>query len=285
MQEERVRQQEQLVQQDQQAPQGGAQQQAPVDTRTPAVQNMAQAMASQMQSILQAQTIPKVTKIDITQAEFLEQMEAKRQERFQQQQLEMAGATAEPEQIENILIPSGTIEYGQLLIEANTDAPGPVLAQVLSGPLRGARLIGSFQSTENYLTLDFNSVIIDGLDYPAEAIAIDPETTLPGIVTDIDRKYFKRVVLPAAAEFISGLADAISESGRTTITITGDTVAESENDRSNDQEVASGISEAGDRLSEILDEEADATEPMLKIAAGTPIGILFVGPVVEPSQN
>jgi intracellular multiplication protein IcmE len=283
MQEERAMQQDATIQQTQQAQQ--AQQQA-VDTRTPAVSAMAEAMAGQMESILQGQKIPPVTKIDVAGADFLEGIETKRMETFQQQQQVAAAAAAatQVEQIENILIPSGTIEYGQLLIEANTDAPGPVLAQILSGPLRGARLIGSFQSTDNYITLNFNKVIIDGLDYDADAVAIDPQTTLPGLVTEIDRRYFKRIVLPMAAEFVSGLADAISESGTTSITIQGETVTESQSAKSNDQEVASGITEAGDALSEILEEEADNTKPLLRIATGTPIGVLFVAPVVETAQ-
>jgi intracellular multiplication protein IcmE len=167
------------------------------------------------------------------------------------------------------------------LIEANTDAPGPVLAQIFTGPLKGARVIGSFQSTEEYITLSFNMIVIDGINYPINAVAIDPDTTLPGVITEIDHRYFKRIVLPMAAEFVSGLAEAISESGSTTVVIEGDTVAESESDKNSQQEVASGITEAGDKLSEILEEEADATVPMLRVASGTPVGILFVGPVTD----
>jgi len=282
MQEERARQQDVSIQQAQQAQQA---QQPQVDTRTPAVNALAEAMAGQMESILEAQKISPVTKIDVTKASFLEDLEKKKEESFQQQQRMMAAVDSTAEEIENILIPSGTIEYGQLLIEANTDAPGPVLAQVISGPLRGAKVIGSFQSSDNYITLNFNKIVIEGLDYDVDAIAIDPETTLPGMVTEIDRRYFKRVLLPMAAEFVSGLAEAISESGTTSITIQGETVTESQSAKSNDQEVASGITEAGDKLGDILEEEGEKTKPLLRIATGTPIGILFLDPVIENAQN
>lgn len=282
MQEERVRQQEMLQQAQPAAPDAPP----PVDTKTPAVNAMAQSMATQMQAILQNQKIPEPKYKKITGVGFIDQVEKKKQDRLDlenKKMMEAQAATAamESQQVENIILPAGTIEYGQLLIEANTDAPGPVLAQIVSGPLRGARVLGSFTSSDEYLTLNFSQLVLDGLSYPIEAVAIDPDTTLPGVITEIDRKYFKRVILPMAAEFITGLTDAISESGTTSVFISDSSVTQSTADKDSQQEVSSGISEAGDKLSEILDEEADATEPMLRVAAGTPLGILFVAPVTD----
>ncbi len=278
MQEERIRQQEMLAQ----AKPPQVQQAAPVDTKTPAVNALSQSMMSQMQAILQNQTLPTTKFKKITDVDFLAEKEQKRLETAQlQQQMVATSSNSNIDQVENILLPAGTIEYGQILIEANTDAPGPILAQIYTGPLKGARLLGSFQSTDHYITLTFNMVIIDGINYPVEAVAIDPDTTLPGVITEIDHRYFKRIILPMAGEFVSGLADAVSESGTTTVIIRGDTVSESESDKTNEQEVASGISAAGEELSEILKDEADATKPMLRVASGTPVGILFLGPVTD----
>ncbi len=285
MQEERVRQQEMLAQ-----TQEPMQQQAPpVDTKTPAVNALSQSMVSQMQAVLQNQQIPKPNYKRITPNNFLEELENKKFQQYQQQQQQLAamgGMQASGDlQVEDILIPAGTIEYAQLMIEANTDAPGPVMAQIVSGPLRGGRVIGSFQSTEEYLVLSFNMVVIDGINYPVQAVAVDPGTTMPGLITEIDRRYFRRVVLPAAAAFVEGLTEAVSESGSTTIFIDGNTVSQSTSDKDNRQEVASGIAEAGQELSDILDEEADRTRPMLRVASGTPLGILFVSPVSDVSSR
>ncbi len=278
MQEERIRQQEMLAQ----AKPPQVQQAPPVDTKTPAVNALSQSMMSQMQAILQNQALPTTKFKKITDVDFLAEKEQKRLETAQlQQQMVATSSNSNIDQVENILLPAGTIEYGQILIEANTDAPGPILAQIYTGPLKGARLLGSFQSTDHYITLTFNMVIIDGINYPVEAVAIDPDTTLPGVITEIDHRYFKRIILPMAGEFVSGLADAVSESGTTTVIIRGDTVSESESDKTNEQEVASGISAAGEELSEILKDEADATKPMLRVASGTPVGILFLGPVTD----
>ena len=281
MQEERIRQQEMLAQ----AKPPEVQQAPAVDTKTPAVNALSQSMMSQMQAILQNQTIPATQHKKITDVNFMEEVERKRAERLgrlqQQQQLLSGNARYSSDQVENILLPAGTIEYGQILIEANTDAPGPILAQIFTGPLKGARVLGSFQSTDEFIMLSFSMIIIDGINYPVQAVAIDPDTTLPGVITEIDHRYFKRIILPMAAEFVSGLAEAMTESGSTSIFIDGNTVAQSTSNKSQREEVASGISEAGEALSDILDEEADKTKPMLRVASGTPVGILFVSPVTD----
>ncbi len=276
MQEERI-QQQQVIAQDFQEPEPPP----PPDTRTPAVNALSQAMAIQMESVLQNQEIRGPNVKSVTGIGWLEALEEKRRQEEAERLAALQAATPDPVEVENILVPAGTIEYAQLLTEANTDAPGPVLAQVMSGPFRGARLIGSFEATRNYLVLSFSNMTLEGVSTGINAIAIDPDTTLPGVITEIDRRYFSRILLPMAAEFVEGLGEAISESGRTTVTISGETVAESTDDADTEEEIASGIEEAGEAAAELLEEEADAIEPMLRVAAGTPLGILFVEPVVE----
>jgi intracellular multiplication protein IcmE len=280
MQEERVREQQALNQ----AP--NQQLEPPVDPNAPAVSALSQAMAGQMQYILQEQKPPKFAKKDITSATYLKDLERERQAATAQATAQAYAAnTAQQTTVENILIPAGTIEYAQLVLEANTDAPGPVMAEIMSGPLRGSKILGSFTSTEEYLVLNFNTVVIDGVDYQTEAVAIDPDTTLPGVITEIDRRYFKRVILPMAADFVEGLTEAISESGTTSVYISDSSVTESTEDKDSKQEVASGISEAGSTLSEIMKEEAGKTKPMLRVASGTPVGILFVSPVAADNNS
>lgn len=283
MQEERIRQQQvQAEIQPDEVPE------PEIDTKTPAVNALAQAMSQQMESVLGNQQIkgPLIQNIaDIGYLEALAEKERQRREAALQRQLEEQEQLGE-EDI-NILLSAGTIEYAQLITEANTDAPGPILAQIVTGPLKGGKLIGSFVAQENFLTLNFDAIVLEGIDYSADAIAIDPDTTLPGVVTDIDRRYFKRIVLPAASEFVTGFTEAIAGSGSTTITVNGpdgETTTEQTGARDNDQEVASGIAEAGEAFAEIIDDIADNTQPLLRVRAGTPIGVLFVSPVVDEPQ-
>lgn len=190
------------------------------------------------------------------------------------------------EDVKEILIPAGEIDYAQTLLEANSDIPGPVMATLLSGPLKGSRIIGSFNKVEDYLTLKFERVVIGKRDYPIDAVAIDPETSLPGMATDVDHRYFKRIVLPAAAAFVEGFASAIAESGRTDVTVssTGETITETSDNASKDQKVATGVEEAGSKIGEILDEMGDV-ETLVIIKSGTPIGVLFTNSVEKPESD
>lgn len=252
----------------------------PPDTgRAQAVTALSNAMAKQMGSVLESQTLEGAKQVDVTSIDYLQSLQAQEAE-----QLALANAQAAQPVIDpiEIIVPAGTIEYAQLVTEANTDAPGPILARLVSGPLSGARLIGSFSTTEeDFLVLNFNVIVVDGISQPTSAVALDPSTTNPGLITEVDQRYFKRVILPAAAAFVEGLTEAISESGTTTITINDENVAQSEQDKDSGQEVASGIAEAGEEVGELLEEEADRTRPLLRVASGTPMGILFLQPVVE----
>jgi intracellular multiplication protein IcmE len=253
-----------------------------IDTRGATIDELSQLMLSQMQSVLDTVEPPEPQIKYITQIGWLVELEEKAEKQRQEEAKKAALERAETEEGEvEILIQEGTIYYGQLLIEANTDAPGPVLAQVVTGPYAGSRMLGSFESTENYLILTFDSIIIDDVGYETEAVALDPDSSLPGVVTEIDRRYFKRVILPMAGAFVEGMSEAISESGQTTITVSaaGTTTATEDSDKTKDQEVASGVAEAGEELRNLLNEEAERTEPMIRVEAGTPIGILFLDPV------
>lgn len=182
----------------------------------------------------------------------------------------------------DVIIPAGKIEYGQLLLEANTDAPGPVLAQVVSGPFKGARMLGNFEAQRDFLTLQFSTMSYDDQTIAIQAVAINPETSTPGIVTEIDRRYISRVVLPTAAAFIQGFGEAVAEAGNTTVTVEDGTAIEEEEDLDTREELFSAAADAGDVLSELVQEEAQEIRPLLRIDAGTPIGVLFLTPVLDP---
>jgi len=148
---------------------------------------------------------------------------------------------------EEIVIPAGRIVYAQLLLEANSDVDAPVLAQMVSGMLH-------------------------------------PDTTLAAMRTDINRRYLRRIIFPAAAAFVDGFAQAISETGQTEITISGDVVTSSEDEADNDQQVATGVTEAAGEIREILDEMGEV-EVQIIIEAGTAMGVFFTENVVETESD
>jgi len=188
-----------------------------------------------------------------------------------------------------LIIPAGEIEYAQLIIEANSDVPGPVLALLMSGPLKGSKLLGTFSVQNDYLTLQFNTLVHEDETYDISAIALDPDTSLPGMATEVDHRYLQRILLPAAAAFVEGFADAIAQTDATNITIDtsggGTTTTQSDVDLNTEEEVALGVKEAGEEVRDILDEMSDDVEVLVKIHAGTPMGILFTEEVREDPSD
>ena len=265
----------------------------PVDMITPAINALSAAMSEQMVSVLESQKLNQTQTADITNMEYLNAIAAAEKAEIEAQ---LAAAQALNVSLntgdvaldeENILLPAGTIEYAQIVTAVSTDAPGPVLAEVMTGPLKGARAIGSFEATDNFLVLTFNTFIVEGVGFQTSAVAIDPDTTLPGLVTNIDRRYFSRIILPAAAAFVEGFAEALADSGTTTVTINGDGTTTQTTDTSNldtDEAVASGIEEAGSQIADAMEDRASQIKQLLEIAAGTPIGLLFVQPVVATPE-
>ena len=264
-----------------------------------AIQALAQAMAENAGNILAEQDVMAGRVIQVTPTNYFEQLAlAQAQSAGANGQMvdtdgdgipdTLYNSTSGPSQstetetiIQNILIPAGTINYAQILIEANSDVPGPVLAQLMSGPLVGARLIGSFTVQNKVLILTFNSIVVNGLNQPISAVAIDPTTTLPGVVTDVDNRYWSRVLLPAAARFIEGIGSAVAEDSQTTVTVSGDTVIQETAALDIEQELGRGVEEGLGEIADFMDDEADDIEVLVRVARGTPIGVFFTEPVIE----
>lgn len=180
-----------------------------------------------------------------------------------------------------VRVPAGTISYSQLLTEANSDVPGPIMTHIVSGPFSGARALGQFTVQNDYLVLKFNLIHFNGKDYSVEAYAIDPNTTLTGMATEVDHRYFIRAVLPAAAAFLKGVGSALSTPDQTATT-NGTSTIVTQAQQGYREGIYSGISEAANKVGSFFDKEASDTKPLIAVAAGTPMGILFTSTVFDP---
>lgn len=239
---------------------------------------LSEAMMAQMQAVLET----KASKKDYMSHEIVTEPEEDKEgdEGGASDGKDGGDGSGKVEKTATILLPAGTIEYGQILIEASTDAPGPVLAQLASGPLAGSKLIGSFEAEDEYLVISFNTIVIDGVSYSIDAVALDPDTTLPGMATEVDKRYFSRYVLPAAAAFVAGVGSAIAETGSSTVSSSSTTITVEE-EPDFEQEIFKGVEDLASKVEEIIEEETSDVEPLIRVSAGTAMGILFVEPVTD----
>lgn len=250
-----------------------------------AIAAQAEVMSKQMDLVLNApKKQSKVTSLSVTKPTYFEDKAAEAlQAATQQAQAQAAQENSLNDSLEaRILLPAGEISYAFLITEANSDVEGPVLAQVASGPFNGARILGSFSVAEDrYLTLDFDTLIFNGRSIGVTAIALDPDTTLPGMATEIDNRYFSRVILPVAAGFVEGMASAVAETETSTTSTAGGAAVQDTEEPALKEEIASGIEEAGSQIRSIIDDIAGDVEPLVKIHAGTAIALLFLEDVTE----
>lgn len=191
-----------------------------------------------------------------------------------------AGTTAATQY--KTLVPAGTVSYAQLLTEANSDVPGPILAQIVSGPLKGARAVGEFKVSDgsDYLVLTFKLANLKGTDYHLNALALDPDTTLGGLVTETDQRYMMRLVLPAAASFLQSFGSALGQ-GNSSITTNGTTTIVQQTSKSIKEAEYSGISSAATTAGQFFQNQANQTKPLVRVAAGTAMGLFFVETVTD----
>ena len=99
-------------------------------------------------------------------------------------------------------------------VTLDSDAPGPAMVEVVSGPYRGARVVGSFQRLNEHLVLRFSELAApDGSVHDIAGFAIDPATDRTAVRTDVDNHVLERWGGLVAASFLEGFGEAVERSG------------------------------------------------------------------------
>lgn len=180
------------------------------------------------------------------------------------------------------LIKAGTIYYAVLETAVNSDYPDtPVMARLVTGPFAGAKLLGklSLATDKDRVSLNFN--LMDKEDWPSaksiNAFAIDPDTARTVMASSVDYHYFKRYGAIMATSFLTGYANAITESASTTTTgIFG--TSTSHPTLSPGNKFAVGLGQIGTTLGAAIANYIN-TPNTVRVNAGVGLGILFMAEV------
>lgn len=276
------------------------------DPNAQAIKDMAQAMSTQMQSILAGIKPVKLQNHNVTTTNKLKEM-IKDWKKEQKEALdELLGVTGtngngtgpgmgggpngqSPGPLQTpveILIPAGSIGYAQLVTGANSDYEQPVLGVIVGGPLAGDRIIGKFDhdKEDDFIVLTFKKVIIDGISHDINALAVDPTTDYSNLATDVDHHYFKRVVIPGAVAFVQALAEGIAEPGQTTSQSTTSTVVTTPKLKPA-QYFWKGLGKSTDKVADTIDKMNKNVDTTVVVAPGTPIGLIFIDPVTDQASG
>jgi intracellular multiplication protein IcmE len=109
------------------------------------------------------------------------------------------------------------------------------------------------------------------------AVAINPDTASTALASKVDHHYLVRWGSLFAANFISGYAKAVSQSGSTVMNNTGTTTTSKGNYSPTDK-MLMGFGKIGDKMSQVAGKWVDKP-PTVSIDAGVGLGILFLDDV------
>ena len=185
-------------------------------------------------------------------------------------------------QAKSTYVKTGDILFAVLDTSVNTDEPGPILATIVSGKLKGSKIIGSFTlpSNADKMVVTFNTLSMQGADQTISisAYAIDPNTARTALASRVNHHYLMRYGSLFASTFLAGFSSAI-QSADTTITIGGtggttDTTVQNGIDRSLLENALIGLGEVGKAWSETAQEQMNRPTT-IELFSGTGMGVLF----------
>lgn len=197
------------------------------------------------------------------------------------------------------MIKAGTILFATLDTSVNSDEPGPVMATVVSGTYKGAKLIGSIQKSPQLpgsngaskLILSFSTMSIPYLpdSISISAVAVDPDTARTALASDVDHHYLERYGSLFASSFLEGWGNEIASSGQQVfVTPFGGTITtQSGQSRSNPlstQNLAAGLGTVGTNWGQQLGDNFNR-QNTVTINAGISLGLLFLDDVSPGGGN
>ena len=179
----------------------------------------------------------------------------------------------------NIGIQPGDLLYAIVDTGVNSDVPSAVMATIVSGKHRDARLLGKFQRFEERLVLSFSSVILpSGERLQVEAYAVDPSTSEASVASSVDTHFFSRWGGLIAASFLEGLSTAKRFSGAQS-TVYGNASETTDqmvwNTYSPADQAWIAAGKVGERSAKIFERNFDRP-PAVYLESATAVGILVL---------
>lgn len=200
----------------------------------------------------------------------------------QNSELEPVGSPNQTAKSQKALIKTGDIMFAVLDTSVNSDEPGPILATIVTGRFKGAKLIGNFNlpSNADKMVISFNTMSVPSAPKTTSisAYAIDPNTARTALASYTNHHYLMRYGSLFASSFLEGFGNAF-QSANTTVTIGGtggvqSTTVESGIGRSIMENAVIGLATLGKTWGQKA-QQLFNTPTTVQVCAGTGIGVLF----------
>ncbi|MBV53731.1 MAG: type IV secretion protein IcmE [Coxiellaceae bacterium] len=177
---------------------------------------------------------------------------------------------------------AGTVMFAVLDTSINSDETTPIMASIVSGPLKGSKLLGNFKRYDKKLMISFNVLNNPKLSktIAVNAVAIDPDTARTALSGEVNNHYLLRYGSLFAASFMQGMGEAYQsfDSNSGTVYI-GDTYND---DPPNATQVTlQGLGQVGQSMGNEM-KPIFNKGPTIKINSGTGMGLLLMKDLTVP---
>lgn len=183
------------------------------------------------------------------------------------------------------VIKAGSILFATLDTAVNSDYPdSPVLATIVDGPLKGAKLLGKIVTAKGVsgqldrVSLNFTIMNLDAWpkSKTVTAYAIDPDTARTVLASSVNYHYMQRYGAIMATSFLQGYATSITNAGTSTTGIFGTSTTHPS--LSPGQKIAVGLGQVGQNLGTVTQNYTNIP-PTVRVDSGVGLGILFMSDV------
>lgn len=157
----------------------------------------------------------------------------------------------------------GSQFYATMAFAIVSDDNGPALAKIEEGPLKGAKLQGTYSlnTLSKAVNIQYNKMSFKGQTYTISAIAYNLDTQRPVMADSVDNHYMERFGGLFMSAFVKGYADTLNNS-TTTVGESGNTTT-----------INNPIEKESDRVKKALGEPATEIANVLKQNVNRPITV------------
>lgn len=180
---------------------------------------------------------------------------------------------------ENLRITLGSKFYATIGFAINSDDGGPALATLHEGPLKGAKLQGSYQLNElsKAVNITFDRMSFKGESYNISAIAYDLESERPVLADSVNNRRLERYGGLFLSAFVAGYADTLRDT-TTNVTDGGNVISESNSIDADRDRITYALSEPARIMAEEL--RSNVNRPItVYVSNGRGTGIYFLDDV------
>lgn len=182
-----------------------------------------------------------------------------------------------PLKCKNPIIRAGRMYMARAVMALNSDVGGPVNVEMLSGPLRKHRLLGAFDRKEEWVRMNFTSVVGIADPKPIKAIGLDTKTALNAVSGDVDYHSLYRYGWWGVGAVLSAVGKAAQSNSNTQTYFVGDSVIQNTAaDSSRELKIAAG--DLGESLGDVFKDRID--RPLtVSLKVNDEVGIVFMDDV------